>query len=588
MPARGGGEQELRARLRRMDGRSFGAYKSLRGAYEVQHATLFVDHVQGDPFAAPSRLRLRATRAATGWPAALTGNRVRRVAFADFLARRAAAVLRRRTGLRARTRGSGKSGLVRVDAGQQAVLERNAAHIGDGFIELRLAVGLPAAGRRILADEAQALLTDELPQLAKAVLYARDETIQQATLHANCAENHAHLQRALAERGLVAFIPDGAVLPRESGASERVMPQGARAFESPPSLRVRFEVPHAQDGVREVSGMGVPEGVTLIVGGGYHGKSTLLRALERAVHPHIPGDGREGVATLAAAVKVRAEEGRRVTSCDISGFISALPNGRDTHAFHSDDASGSTSQAAGIVEAIEVGAKLLLLDEDTSAGNFMLRDARMQALVAHEHEPITPFVDRVRELYENLGVSTILVMGGTGDYFEAADTVIEMRNYQAQDVTARAKRIASEMESRRRRWVRAPLERGLKPRVPKAASLDPARGRRRVGIEARNCAELRFGESAIALHGVEQLIEPSQVRAIGFALAEARRFMGPDRSLPEVLDALDAWLDEAGLDALDTRADLARPRRFEIAAALSRLRTLQVESATFDERETKE
>ncbi len=575
------GEAELRALLRRIDGRGYGAYRELRGAaFEVQGVSLLIDHVQGDPFAAPSRLRLRIPARVAGWPASLTQNRLRRIAFVDFLARRAERAVR---GMQRSARGSGKSGMIFINAPRQAVLERNTARADGEIIELRVEAGLPAAGRRVLGGEADALLTGDLPALARAVLYADEEAGAAATRHADGCENHAALQRALEERGLAAFVADGALLPRESGASDKPMREGALPFAAPPELRVTLELPHPLPGDGGggepcISGMGVPAGVTLIVGGGYHGKSTLLRALEAAVRPHPPGDGRELVASLPGAVKIRAEDGRSVVGCDIHGFIDGLPGGRSTHAFSSADASGSTSQAAAIVEALEAGARLLLIDEDSSATNFMVRDARMQALVAGEREPITPFVDRVRELYERFGVSTVLVMGGSGDYFDAADTVIEMREYRAFDVGKAARRIAEAMPGKRKRETRAPLA-AAAPRAPAPESIDPGYGKRARRIEARGLNEVVFGAQVIDLRGVEQLVEPAEVRAVGYALATARRFMGQGRSVADVLDALEALLDEDGLDALDKAAGLARPRRFEISAALMRLRTLRFANA---------
>lgn len=127
-----------------------------------------------------------------------------------------------------------------------------------------------------------------------------------------------------------------------------------------------------------IRGMGIPEGVTLIIGGGYHGKSTLLQALEQGVYNHVKGDGREYVITRADALKLRAEDGRAVSHLDLSLFIHDLPNGKDTHCFSTEDASGSTSQAAGVLEGMEAETSCFLIDEDTSATNFLVRDAFMQ------------------------------------------------------------------------------------------------------------------------------------------------------------------------------------------------------------------
>jgi predicted ABC-class ATPase len=327
--------------------------------------------------------------------------------------------------------------------------------------------------------------------------------------------------------------------------------------------------------------MGIPRGVTLIVGGGYHGKSTLLAAIERGVYNHIPGDGREFVVTDAAAVKVRAEDGRRIAGVDISPFIANLPFGIDTRSFTTDNASGSTSQAANIIEALEAGARVLLVDEDTAATNFMIRDHRMQELIAKEHEPITPFIDKVRLLYQDYGVSTILVMGGSGDYFDVADTVIAMENYRPWDATERAKEIARKYAAERR------PEGGerfgsITPRIPLPDSLDPSKGRREVSLKARGLKTILFGREEIDLSAVEQLVDDSQVRAIAQALYYAReKYMDGRRTMKEILDAVMRDIDEQGLDVLDPRrmGDYARFRRFELAAALNRLRTLRVKMA---------
>ena len=543
------GLQDLRDVLRRIDGRGYKAYRDVEGRYEERSLVLFVDHVQADPFAAPSRVRVRVRN---GWPPALHG-----IALRDFLARALAQAIRSRA--------------VAIDAGGQEVLERTALAMTPEWVEARLQVSLPAAGRRIRGREAEAILCDELPRIAEAGLRRAPEA--DARRFVECVEDQEALRGQLAERGLVAFVGDGSLLPRESGVCDRPLAE-AVPFRAPPELRVELALPHPPG---RVVGMGVPRGVTLIVGGGYHGKSTLLQALERGVYPHVPGDGREWVATAADAVKVRAEDGRRVERVDISPFIRELPGGRSTRDFSSDDASGSTSQAAAIVEAVEAGASALLMDEDTCATNFMVRDARMQELVRAEDEPIVPFVDRVRELWERLGVSTVLVMGGCGDYFETADTVIAMRAFEPQVVTGRAREVARAHPTGRRREATRALQ-APRPRTPLPESIDPSRGRREVRIDVRARDAIGFGVQRIDLRCVEQLVDRSQTRAVGHALALAReRFADGQAPLAAVLDALAACMDEQGLEALARHpVDLARPRRHEIAAAMNRLRGLRV------------
>ena len=577
---------QLRQILLQIDGRGYKAYKQIQGAYSGDSFILFVDHVQGDPFASPSKVRLRVSQAVADFPTELFSNPVRRMALEDFLARRIRAAIGERKPGRM---GSGKSGLVTIDAGGQEVLQRTAVKITADFVEARLQVGLPAAGRTVLGRQAAQLLCEFLPEIQRKCLLWQSLQREEAVRFVECVENQEDIRSQLPGRGLVGFVADSAILPRESGISQRPLArQKAIPFQSPEELRVRFElknpIPSPDGPVHEISGMGIPAGVTLIVGGGYHGKSTLLEALERGVYPHVPGDGREYVITVPGAVKIRAEDGRRIEKVNISPFIDRLPLGVDTVRFCSDNASGSTSQVANILEAMEAGASLLLLDEDTSATNFMIRDARMQALVHKEHEPITPFIDRVRELYERHAVSTILVMGGSGDYFDVADTVIMMREYLPADVTAQAKTIAERLQTNRKVEQPAPFQ-GVTQRIPLPHSFDASRGKREVKIDVRGLETLLFGSETVDLRHVEQLVDPSQTRAVGYAIyLAARRIMDGRRPLAEVLDELETFLEQEGLDALapfrrgeEHPGNFALPRRYEIAAAINRLRSLRVQ-----------
>ncbi len=569
---------DLREALARIDRGPYPAYRELRGAWALGTVTLFIDHVQGDPFAAPSRVRVRVPRAGDGAldPALDGDSPARRVALGDFLARRGAQAIERHG---RRGQGSGKSGLIQIDAPGQEVLERSACRVADTWVELRLSVGLPAAGRTILGREAGPLLLEALPTIAWEALRLDASARAAARRHLDTVEDARALRAQLVERGLVAFVANGAILPRASGVSPRPL-AGAVPFDSPPELRVTLRAPHAG----ELAGMGMPDGLTVIVGGGFHGKSTLLSALARGVYDHLPGDGRERVVARADATVIRAEDGRRVEAVDISPFIGALPSGGDTARFGTENASGSTSQATNIVEAIEAGCRVLLMDEDTCATNFLIRDARMRRLVPAEREPITPFVDRVRELHAALGVSTVLVLGGSGDYLGVADTVVWMDAYRPRDVTARAHAIAAEDGASAGQDGTPPARPIVMPpaRVPDPVSVNAER-RGRDRVRARGTEEIAFGDEEIDLRAVEQIVDPSQTRAIGGLLAQAvaRGHLDGRRTLAEALAALDRELDRQGLDLLAERAgehpgDLARPRMLEVAAALNRLRTLRV------------
>ena len=588
------GSAELADVLERIDGRGYKAYRDIEGAWQFSEFELFVDRVQSDPFAAPSKLRARVELDVACLPDDSISNRIRRVASASWLARAFRRAIRE---VGPRRTGTGKGGLVSIDAGGPEVLERTAVVFGDGFVEARIEVGLPAAGRRALGRDAAELLVEALPRIVALAWIDRSERDDERfRSFVDCVENQESVRGQLADRGLVAFVGEGAILPRESGASEHPMPSAQTvAFDCPDAFCVEFEVPHADAGApgRSWRGMGVPRGIVLLVGGGYHGKSTLLRALEHGVVPHVPGDGRETCVSDPRLVKIRAEDGRAVTGVDIQAFIDRLPlrpsesEPRDTRHFCTPDASGSTSQAANIAEALEAGATGLLLDEDTSATNFMVRDAQMQALIHPRDEPITPFLDRVRELFDVLGVSTVLVMGGSGDFFSVAHAVIEMKAYRPIDATARAKAIASECMHDRTEAEPGDARPPLRPpidRVPDPRSFDAQRGRKDVKLSSRDCEQILYGTTEIDLRSVEQLFDPSQTRAIAAAIhLAAERIMGEGRTLAATLDELDRFFDEEGLDALDPfhrpgrhPGALARPRRFEIAAAINRMRTLRV------------
>jgi predicted ABC-class ATPase len=560
----------LEARLVQLEGRGYKAYKEIQGSYGAAHFRLVIDHVQGDPFAEPSRLRVLVPPASARLPEWALATEVRRLAAADFLNR----ALHERLLSLSSQRGSGRSGEVRILRPGQEVLERTSLRVNaEGEVEARFRVGLPARGRTILGGEAAALLTRDVPRAVEAALLFPALDAGSLRRHLETVEDARALRDQLAARGLVAFVADDAHLPRRSGIDDRPLDfDRAVPFRSPERLRVSLEAPNAGS----LTGMGVPAGITLIVGGGFHGKSTLLHAIERGVYDHRPDDGRERVVTVTGAVKVRAEDGRSVAGTDISNFIGELPGGQDTTHFRTANASGSTSQAAAIVEALEVGATCLLLDEDTSATNLLIRDARMQALIPDEREPIIPYIDRARELATGHGVSTVLVLGGSGDYLEVADTVIAMHDFLPEEVTERARRVAAEHPARRR-----PAARNwqpIAPRVPLPDSLDPSHGSRAVSIRTRTEERILFGSEEVELSAVEQLVEAAQTRAMGQALAWARgRAIDGSRPLAEALEQVMAVLAREGLDAVqrDLTGELAAFRIYELAAFLNRVRTLR-------------
>ena len=489
--------RRLQDTLRRIDGRGYKAYKDLEGTYAFPGFTLHVDHVQADPFASPSRFHVRIPQDVARFPEATYSNRSRNIALRDYLVRCFHRVLSQVS----ERRGTGSSGRMLVDPPGQEVLERSACQVDDRFTEARFFVGLPAAGRRVLGREAEGMLVNTLPRAVQAALHYSNLNEEHLWGHIHTCEDADALRSRLPALGLVAFVADGAILPRRSGVDQRPF-ERAVPFESPDSLRLEVDLPNRG----KVTGMGIREGVTLIVGGGFHGKSTLLHSLERGVYNHLPGDGRELAVTNPTAVKVRAEDGRSVSGVDISPFIGGLPGGMDTGRFTTANASGSTSQAADISEALEAGSKLLLVDEDTSATNFMIRDRRMQALVEKRNEPITPFLDQVRNLHTEHGVSSVLVMGGSGDYFDVADTVISMVQYRPHEVTEEARSIAARFSTGRLQESAGGFG-AIRNRTPMPKSIDPSKGRRETYLRTRGTRSLQIGDDEIDLSHVEQLVD---------------------------------------------------------------------------------
>lgn len=565
-PRGGGTRRGLAEELRSLEGAQYGRYRGLVGRWELPGGeTLELVRGQADPYAPPARVALHLPAQLAGFPAELWESPTRRRALASYLARQAA-------------RAVGGEKALRVDAGGQEVLERSSCTVSgeDGAVTLRLGVALPGRGRRIDALEAERLLCQVLPGAAeRALRYSALDGSMAGEVRGfvETVEDSVALRGALGGLGLVGFIADGAVLPRRSGVDDRPAGGGGVVpFAAPEELRVTVALPHAG----EVTGMGVPEGVNLVVGGGFHGKSTLLRALETGIWDHVPGDGRELVVSRAETVKLRAEDGRRVERVDVHAFVDHLPDGSDTGDFSTDNASGSTSQAASLCEAVEAGARVLLIDEDTAATNLMIRDARMQALVAKDREPLTPLVDSIRSLHRDHGVSTVLVMGGSGDYLEIADRVVMLDAYRPSDVTERAREIAAVPTGRRAEAESFP---GVVARIPDPSSLD-AEVRGRARIRARGEDVLSFGDHEVDLRAVEQISDPRQVTGIGLALElmVRRGLVDGRRTLAEALDLLDAELTtEATATLLTVRdEDFAVPRRFETASALNRVRGLRM------------
>lgn len=576
---------DLQILLRNIDRRGYPAYKETRGAYGFGSYTLSIDHVQGDPFASPSKVSIHIEGKTAGFPEEYYKTKERRIALQDYLLRLFRSEVDK---YNFKAKGSGKSGLMSVSRPGQEVLERTACEINpaSGRLTVRLEVGFPANGRTICSSELIKILFDFLPKCVQDVLFYKKLNKSAVEKTVFLADDREYIRNRLEEMGLVAFVANGSVLPRESGVSDRPM-KNSVLFRSPESMEVEMDLPHKGT----VKGMGIRKGITLIVGGGYHGKSTLLKALELGVYNHIAGDGREYVVTVSDAVKIRAEDGRCVKNDDISMFVNNLPNGKETGSFYTEDASGSTSQAANVIEAMESGTSLLLIDEDTCATNFMVRDELMQRVVHRDKEPITPFIERARYLYEKKGISCIVVAGSSGSYFGIADWIVQMDNYVPQEITALAKAEAEKYPP-----LSVPEKEPADPdyrRAPKPGKggrdSGHMRGRgghgdgrdNRVKIKSMGREGVSLNKENVNLHYVEQIADSEQVTALGYLLAYAENnmFNGKD-SMQEIVGKLMKLMEQKGLASVVPGdylpSGLALPRKQEIFACFNRYRALNL------------
>lgn len=574
--------EDLRRLLESIDRKSYPAYKSAQGAYQFGNFTLSIDHVQGDPFAAPSKVSITVAHQKAGYPVDFFDKLWKKTAFEDYLIRQFGKEIAQ---YNFKAKGSGKSGLIAISSPGPEILSRTACECSKTGITARFEVGFPANGRTINSGELIRILFDFLPRCVRNVFFYASRNPKEVKSVIDLAEDQQFIREELKRLHLTAFIANGAVLARESGVSSRPMKNGV-PFASPESQKITLTLPHKG----ELSGMAVHEGITLIVGGGYHGKSTLLKALELGVYNHIAGDGREYVITNDTAMKLRAEDGRSINQVDISLFINDLPNKKNTKNFSTPDASGSTSQAAAVIESWESGSRVFLIDEDTSATNFMLRDELMQQIISRDKEPITPFIERARDLYEKAGISTIMVAGSSGAYFYIADTIIQMDCYRPVDITAATKeackRFGEDPTTHAPNFVLP--ERGRRLHVEKAGSgagnsfnRGGYRGgherEERIKTKVHGKDSLQVGKEQVDLRFVEQLIHNEQTAA----LAQMVRYCISNQlfarySVEQIADLLWNQIQQKGLPSISDSSyaamGLCLPRRQEIFACLNRYR----------------
>ncbi|EGR9010850.1 ABC-ATPase domain-containing protein [Vibrio parahaemolyticus] len=544
---------QLTATLKKIEKQNYRAYQQIKGQYDFADFTLFIDHVQGDPYASASRFRATRAWSLTGLEWLKDESPAFQRAARDFIARSFEQFAK-------------QENTVSIALNGQTVLDSTAVLFTEEGIELRFRVNLPAEGRSVLGKKANNILTFHLPKFIRRATLERELDKEAMVKHCQVVEDQSALREQLEAHNLVAFVANGSVLPRIAGNCDLPMKEAVE-FTAPESLQVTLHAPNKG----YVTGLGIPKGITLIVGGGFHGKSTLLNAIERSIYDHIPGDGREYIVTDQKAMKIRAEDGRCVHHLNLSNYINHLPMGKDTADFSTQDASGSTSQAAWLQESIEAGATSLLIDEDTSATNFMIRDERMQALVAKGDEPITPLVDRIGQLRDELDISTIIVMGGSGDYLDVANTVIQMHDYQAVDVTEKAKQVISQHPTQRHNESEESLQ-TFRPRALNRVVLMNILTDGKFRVSAKGKDSLRFGKEFTDLSALEQIESADEVNAIGWLWFQLAQLPGwcnnPAKEIEEMLSG--EWHA-----SLPKQGDLAKPRTLDVMAALNRMRKSQ-------------
>ncbi|OQK20546.1 hypothetical protein XM70_c20727 [Vibrio parahaemolyticus] len=544
---------QLTATLKKIEKQNYRAYQQIKGQYDFTDFTLFIDHVQGDPYASASRFRATRAWSLTGLEWLKDESPAFQRAARDFIARSFEQFAK-------------QENTVSIALNGQTVLDSTAVLFTEEGIELRFRVNLPAEGRSVLGKKANNILTFHLPKFIRRATLERELDKEAMLKHCQVVEDQSALREQLEAHNLVAFVANGSVLPRIAGNCDLPMKEAVE-FTAPESLQVTLHAPNKG----YVTGLGIPKGITLIVGGGFHGKSTLLNAIERSIYDHIPGDGREYIVTDQKAMKIRAEDGRCVHHLNLSNYINHLPMGKDTADFSTQDASGSTSQAAWLQESIEAGATSLLIDEDTSATNFMIRDERMQALVAKGDEPITPLVDRIGQLRDELDISTIIVMGGSGDYLDVANTVIQMHDYQAVDVTEKAKQVIAQHPTQRHNESEESLQ-TFRPRALNRVALMNILTDGKFRVSAKGKDSLRFGKEFTDLSALEQIESADEVNAIGWLWFQLAQLPGwcnnPAKEIEDMLSV--EWHA-----SLPKQGDLAKPRTLDVMAALNRMRKSQ-------------
>jgi predicted ABC-class ATPase len=562
--------------LAEIDGKPFSEYERLIGDFDFARYVIKCSKIEMARDGENPVFNIRVPQSIAELPGHLYDSPVRRTALEDYLTRNLCAV----TGRIARFNESGwaRRNIIIAEPGQK-ILPRTSVAVTKEYIDARIRIALPykvyVSGERLVDGEmARKVFFEDLPEIVSSSIFCCNLDLGAAEEFVNGMEDADRVRQTLATLGLVGFVGEGSLLAREQGSDEPDLSHIA-PFEVADDARTEIDVPNAG----KIAGLGIPAGLTVVLGDAANGRKDFMSALAAGVFNHIPGDGRETVITVSDAVQVAVDRDRVVQEVNITPFLTESENGNPA-SYSTRSADSFISQAAATIEALEVGARVLIVDENTSASAFLTTDARVAGLLGAT--PRASLAQRARQMVDELGIS--LVIGGenlVAEYIPIADTVLKVEDFQVTNITEEAKALNLALPPEAPVVNLAPMLARSRWIMP--SSIDAAVGSKDVVISALDLNAIQFGRSVIELDSVPQIADESQTLTIGLLLYYAKlRYMQEGYPLREMLDMIDRDLSSEGLGTIsrDLRGDLARPRRYELAAALNRLPTFRVSHAT--------
>ncbi len=564
-------KKEFYNMLMDIEGKPVSEYGRLAGDFDFSRYVLKVSHVPVEDVTQPALFLVRVPQVVAGFPPHLFNTPVRRTGLEDYLTRRIGEQIDALT--QYDDKGLSRRHLLVALPGQK-ILPRTSLFVTEEYLEARICVMLPQHDGRIDGERMKDIFFNELASVVNSALIYCNINEAEINEFVDIMEDADQIRQILPTRGLVSFIGEGSILAR-LGNTDYPDYEEVRPLTVAEELLVEIDVPN----VGTIKGLGVPGGLTLILGDAYSGRIQLMSAIAAGIYNHIPGDGREMTITVPDAVHIASEPGRSIQKVDISPFIRELVADGATEEYSVAEADPCSAQAAATVEALEIGARALLFDESNSSPAFLTRDSRLASLMPDAERRVSPLSTRVRQIVDDLGVSVVIAgSSSVAEFIPVADTILRIDGYKVYDVTQEAKAmdlsqfqldsddVSLSALAEKNRWV-----------VP--SSIDASRGPHDQIIRAESIDLLQFGRSLVNLQDITQLADKYQTATIGLVLYCAKlRYLDEPRPIREVMDLVDRDLGTEGLESLsrDLRGDLARPRRYEIAAALNRLDTLRI------------